>query len=32
MLDGFMVPVVAAVFLVAVWAVVLWGSRFLGPR
>jgi len=32
MIDGVMVPVFALVALAAVWIIVLFGSRFFGPR
>ena len=32
MIEGSMVLVVAVGVLVAMWAVVLWGSSFFGPR
>jgi hypothetical protein len=30
--DGVMVPVLAAGFLAAMWAIVLYGSTYFGPR
>lgn len=30
--DGVIVPVLAAGFLAAIWAVVLYGSTYFGPR
>ncbi len=32
MLDGMQAPLVATGFLVAIWIIVLWGSRYFGPR
>lgn len=30
--EGFMVPVVALGFLVAIWILVIFGSGFFGPK
>jgi hypothetical protein len=30
--DGALVPVIAVAALVAVWIIVLYGSRYFGPR
>jgi len=32
MLDGSMVPLVALGILAAIWVVVIYGSRFFGPK
>jgi hypothetical protein len=32
MLHGILVLVVGLAIMVAIWLVVLWGSRYLGPR
>ncbi len=32
MVEGPMVLVLAAVFLAAIWAIVLYGSTYFGPR
>jgi hypothetical protein len=32
MVDGAMVLVLAFVFLAAIWAIVLYGSTYFGPR
>jgi hypothetical protein len=32
MLDGISVLAVGLAFMVGIWLVVLWGSRYLGPR
>jgi hypothetical protein len=32
MLDGISVLAVGLAIMVAIWLVVLWGSRYLGPR
>jgi hypothetical protein len=32
MIDGVMVPVLAVCVLAALWAIVLYGSQFFGPR
>jgi hypothetical protein len=32
MIDGAMMPVLAVAILAAIWAIVLYGSSFFGPR
>ena len=32
MIDGAMLPVLAVAILAAIWAIVLYGSSFFGPR
>jgi len=32
MLSGLAVPIAAAVAIIAIWLVVLWGSRYFGPQ
>jgi hypothetical protein len=32
MIDGIWLPLLAVAILAFVWAVVLWGSRYLGPQ
>ena len=32
MIDGIWLPLLAVAILALVWAVVLWGSRYLGPQ